>query len=134
MPSRFLLFSDSTALRFLSVNDSTARELLSPLVNISRAKGVDYDAKTQQIFWTDDIDEAILAEGIQGVDRHVIIRGLSVPNGLAVDWVSGLLYFTDEDIGVVGVANLNGRYAMLLINSDLQLPRAIALDPQEGFV
>lgn len=106
--------------------------MLSPLVNVSFATAVDYDAWTQQIYWTDAIHDAIYVDDLQGGNRSQLVKGLASAHGLAVDWVSRLLYFTDEDLSVVGVASLDGRHVMVLIDHDLQLPRPIALDPQQG--
>ena len=128
------MFSESENLRFLSVDDNTIREVLSPfsLRNFSTPVGVDYDAATQQVYWTDIVDDTVSVGGLQGGNRRQVVRGLSIPGGLAVDWVSNLLYFTDEDLAVLGVASSDGRYAMILLDNDLTHPRSIALDPQNG--
>lgn len=132
VPSRFLLFSDAQTLRFLSVDNAAPRPVLSPLVNLSFATAVDYDARTQQVYWTDSSHDSVYVEGLQGTKRRQIVKGLSNAHGLAVDWVSSLLYFTDEALSLVGVASLDGRYVMTLIGNDLRLPRPIAVDPQQG--
>ena len=128
------MFSESENLRFLSVDDNTIREVLSPfsLRNFSSPVGVDYDAATQQVYWTDIVDDTVSVGGLQGGNRRQVVRGLSIPGGLAVDWVSNLLYFTDEDLAVLGVASSDGRYAMILLDNDLTHPRSIALDPRNG--
>ena len=127
------MFSESGTLRFLSVDDNTTR-VLSPitLLDHSRALAVDYDANAEQVYWTDYIYETISVGGLKGGDRRQLVRGLSIPGGLAVDWVSNLLYFTDEGLEVVGVTSLDGQFVMILLDSDMQSPRPIALDPQNG--
>jgi hypothetical protein len=130
LPAQFLVFSDSKTLRFLSVDDNTTR-ILSP-IPLLLALDVDYDARSQQIYWTDYYHNTISRSGLQGGDLKRLVRGLSTPAGLAVDWVSNLLYFTDQGLAVVGVASLDGQFAMILFDSDMQYPRAIALDPENG--
>ena len=134
VPKRFLVFSESNSLRFLSLEGSVEVLPRLTLPNSSVAVSVDYDARTQQVYWTDTASDTISVEGLQGDDRRQLVRGLTHPSGLAVDWVSHLLYFTDEESAVVGVARLDGRYVTTLIDNDLVSPRSIAVDPQNGLV
>ena len=129
------MFSESKTLQFLlPANNNATRKVFFrfTLRNSSAPIDVDYDAKTQEIYWTDYFYKTISAEGLQGGGWRQLVRGLSGPAGLAVDWVSNLLYFTDEILEVVGVASSNGRFVMTLFDTDLTRPRSIALDPQNG--
>ena len=59
------------------------------------------------------------------------------PEGLAVDWIAGKLYWTDCGDGkwktnIIEVANLDGSNRKVLFWKDLDLPRAIAVDPLLG--
>lgn len=56
------------------------------------------------------------------------------PDGLAVDWVGRNLYWGDKGIDTIEVSKLDGRYRKVLINTGLQEPRAIVLNPYEGYV
>jgi hypothetical protein len=57
---------------------------------------------------------------------------LQNPDGLAVDWVSRNLYWCDKGWDTIEVSKLDGRYRKVLINTGLQEPRAITLDPRNG--
>jgi integrin beta 2 len=57
---------------------------------------------------------------------------LQNPDGLAVDWVSRNLYWCDKGLDTIEVSKLDGRYRKVLINTGLQEPRAITLDPRNG--
>jgi hypothetical protein len=59
---------------------------------------------------------------------------LQNPDGLAVDWVSRNLYWCDKGLDTIEVSKLDGRYRKVLINTGLQEPRAITLDPRNGLV
>ena len=61
---------------------------------------------------------------------HVI--GLSSPEGLAVDWVSRTLYFTDSALDRIEVSDLDGNYRKVLISDNLTNPRSIVLEPSAG--
>lgn len=57
---------------------------------------------------------------------------LSNPDGLAVDWVGGNLYWCDKGRDTIEVSKLNGAYRTVLVNSGLREPRAVAVDVRYG--
>lgn len=68
--------------------------------------------------------------GIEVVVQH----GLATPEGLAVDWITGKLYWIDSNLDQIEVAELNGDMRTTLIAGGMEHPRAIALDPGQGYV
>ncbi len=60
--------------------------------------------------------------------------GLINPEGIACDWINGLLYWTDSETKRIEVVSLKSRHRRVVIWEDLDLPRAIALAPQEGIM
>jgi hypothetical protein len=61
-----------------------------------------------------------------------LFLGLYKPEDLAVDWVTGNIYFTDVDAQHIGVCTNNGSFCTVLINKDIDKPRGIVLLPTEG--
>ncbi len=54
-------------------------------------------------------------------------------DGLAVDWLSNLLYWTEAGPGTISVYDLErGHRSTLVLLPDTSVPRGIALDPVEG--
>ena len=62
----------------------------------------------------------------------VFVLGLKSPEGLAVDWISRVIFFTDSATDRIEVADLEGRYRKVIINTGLVNPRAITVDPSGG--
>ena len=60
--------------------------------------------------------------------------GLGSPEGVAVDWISKNLYWTDSGTDRIEVSRLNGTHHKTLFSDDLVNPRAIAVDPVRGSV
>ena len=58
---------------------------------------------------------------------------VSAPNGLAVDPLSGLVYYTDAGLDIIGVLNFDLSWHRVLYRDGLQEPRAIALHPVAGY-
>jgi len=53
----------------------------------------------------------------------------SVPDGIAVDAVSQLVFYTDTGNDIIAVMTTNGSFKGVLISQGLDEPRAIVLDP-----
>uniref|UniRef100_A0AAY5EZH7 EGF-like domain-containing protein n=1 Tax=Electrophorus electricus TaxID=8005 RepID=A0AAY5EZH7_ELEEL len=64
----------------------------------------------------------------------VVQHGLATPEGLAVDWIAGNLYWIDSNLDQIEVAKLNGEMRTTLIAGGMEHPRAIALDPGQGII
>jgi len=63
----------------------------------------------------------------------VIIRdNLGQVDGLAVEWESGLIYWTDYIFERIEVARIDGLYRRTLFYTNLYNPRGIAVDPKSG--
>lgn len=57
---------------------------------------------------------------------------MSKPEDIAVDYITGNIYFTDNDYAHVAVCSNNGRYCKAIITENVHRPRGIALYPQKG--
>ena len=53
-------------------------------------------------------------------------------DGLAVEWKTRLLYWTDVTLDRIEVANLDGSGRLILVSTELSQPRAIAVEPDAG--
>ncbi|ETE71786.1 Low-density lipoprotein receptor-related protein 1, partial [Ophiophagus hannah] len=111
----FLIFANRYYLRKLSLDGSNYTLLKQGLNN---AVALDFDYREQMIYWTDVLHRT----------------GLSNPDGLAVDWVGGNLYWCDKGRDTIEVSKLNGAYRTVLVNSGLREPRALVVDVQNGYL
>ena len=84
------------------------------------------------VFWSDVADKTISQANIDGSNVSTIIHTPGVCDGLAVEWVSHLLYWTDTTYDIIEVSNLNGSNRRRLFSLGLDEPRGIALDPHSG--
>ena len=97
------------------------------------AVGLSYDCHEQYVYWSDVSSKRINRVRLDGSDFSVVLEDVKSPEGLAIDWISRNVYFTDSEARTIEVATLNGKkYRKVLIKSNLQNPRGIAVDPVDG--
>lgn len=58
--------------------------------------------------------------------------GLSKPEDVAIDYITGNIYFSDNDYQHLAVCSKDGRYCKAIITDNVHRPRGIALHPQKG--
>ena len=62
----------------------------------------------------------------------IISANLTIPDGLAVDWIADNIYWTDAGRKVLEVARLDGSSRKIIIRDGLDEPRALAIFPRKG--
>ena len=62
--------------------------------------------------------------------------GISNPEGFAIDWMSGNMYFSSFGGGKasISVAKLNGAYRTEILSTGMIKPNSLVVFPQEGYV
>ena len=71
----------------------------------------------------------------QGTDQHILIEwNLGSPGGLAIDWGTKILYWTDANTDRIEAAHLNGSNRAIIIHKDLDKPRDIVIHSDRGYV
>ncbi|XP_031780788.1 vitellogenin receptor isoform X1 [Nasonia vitripennis] len=101
--------------------------------DLSHVVGVSLDST--YVYWSDIRlgDEAIFRSLEDGTHREVIVTaGLGCPEDIAVDWITGNIYFTDSMYKQVGVCNHDGSFCTVIIKEATEKPRGIALLPSHG--
>ena len=129
-PDGFLVFANRRDIRRIQL-DSTSHQTVIPRQRAAIA--IDFDFDTGFIYWTDVVLGSIQRAPVNNSRNiHTVVRGLSSPEGLAVDWVNKKLYWTDTGVDIIGVADFDGSNRMALITTGLENPRAIVVDPLAG--
>uniref|UniRef100_A0AC34R6H9 EGF-like domain-containing protein n=1 Tax=Panagrolaimus sp. JU765 TaxID=591449 RepID=A0AC34R6H9_9BILA len=116
-----------------------------PLVNkLESAVAMDYWHANKTLIWSDVSKEQIMKCTMKengdkifecAGDAVVLIdKNISTPDGLAVDWVHGLLFWTDTGLDTISVYDLKTNMRKVLFNTSLEEPRAIAVDPSAGLI
>lgn len=121
--------------------DSRYMEIIVEETTNSIALDIDYEDGL--MFWTDGGTEkimrakvggdAVLANDIQAVISNIKGDPFST-DGIAVDWLNKNFYWTDTGSNTISVATYAGDKSKTLISEDLDDPRAICVDPENGYM
>ncbi len=136
---KFIVVARKPDIRIVSLDVEQYADVVLPLKGINNAFSVDYDIVEDYIYWSDNDKKSITRAHPNGTGVQVIADyDIHSPDGLAFDWIARNLYWTDaglEDTSLynrIEVARANGTSRKVLIETDLDEPRAIVVDPAEG--
>ena len=130
-PEPFIIFGNTVDIRRVNLDGTGYNYVVQGLTNVV---GVDFDIKTQTIYWSDialkKIQRVHIDLGLQpGNTEDFVVENIGIPEDLAVDWMGRKLFWTDASFKVIEVIHLNGTQRQALISTGHDKPRAIALDP-----
>eukprot|EP00118_Oscarella_pearsei_P008228 m.41639 g.41639 ORF g.41639 m.41639 type:complete len:859 (+) comp33209_c0_seq3:2643-5219(+) len=138
LPESFLIVSEQRWIRGLAINESTGTlyDVIPPVTSVTQAIGVDFDATgSGSIFWTDYAKKAVMRAPLtENGTATTVVPALPKPDGVAVDWVGSHIYYTDSHLNLIGMASFDGYFAMPVVENKLDIPRAISLDPEDGWM
>ena len=105
-------------------------------VNLSSTSNINIvsitvDPVTEDIFWSDNLRYKIIRlSQATGEIREIPKLGSTKSEGLAVDWLSQQVYWSDIDSKTIEVSDYDGSVRSLLLSRDngLSGPRAVTLD------
>ncbi|XP_068706774.1 uncharacterized protein [Montipora foliosa] len=126
-----LLVSNTTDIITIHYQTSAVHSVLSGL---TRAVAIDVHFSQGYIFWSDVTELNIKRSRIDGSSVTVIISNIGVCDGLAVEWRTSQLYWSDTIHDSISVSDLSGNNQRSVISAGLDKPRDIAVDPDSGFM
>jgi len=103
-------------------------------VFLDLATGIDIDCHEGRVYWSDVNGKAIRSSEYNGANSSRFAGAeIESPEGLAIDWVSRNIFWTDSALNHIAVASLDDPdKRKVLINEGLINPRGIALYPKKG--
>ncbi|XP_041369837.1 deleted in malignant brain tumors 1 protein-like [Gigantopelta aegis] len=135
-PNNFLLFTDTRKKQIYRMDVSTFSYVQVPLTNHDNPIAIDYDPVDARIYWTDVGLRRIRSASLSGTDEKTV-RQLSsgaVPDGIAIDSVSRLIFYTDTGNDIIAVMSIDGFAHKIIIDHGLDEPRAIVTDFNDGII
>lgn len=135
-----LIFATQMQIKRLTLNAQTWKEVSALPVFHSNALEVSHRNRSLCYIHHNVTKTAFVCANIDKLrERWVVPAVSSVVNveliqQMALDWVSGNWYFLDDHQEVIIICNNNLVWCDILVERDLSKPRAIALDPTNGYM
>lgn len=101
----------------------------------ARFVGLDFDARDQQVYYSDVLQDVIYRVHRNGTAREVVLASQNEGvEGLAVDWAAKNLYYIDSRKGTLNVLSTRNVTLKRTLLKDLKRPRAIVVHPNKGYI
>ncbi|XP_043931281.1 low-density lipoprotein receptor-related protein 2 [Protopterus annectens] len=137
----FLLVVRNTIIFGMSLNpEDKSNDAMIPIAGVQNGIDVEFDDSEQWIYWAENPGEIHRVKA-DGTERETFVPAtiLGYPMGLAVDWISKNLYYTNTVSRTIEMLKLHGdikyRKTIVADNGTPQgagRPLGIALDPSRG--
>ncbi|KAK7092469.1 low-density lipoprotein receptor 2-like [Littorina saxatilis] len=120
---------------FLMDTETRSNYIIPMSPSLLNPIALDYDPVEKRIFWTEvGIVNHIRSAGLTGGRAETVFDAGkdAVLDGLAVDHVSRLIFYTDTVNKLVAMVTMSTLAHKTVVNSSLDKPRAIVLDTSNG--
>ena len=130
-PEPYILYSNITNLHVLDLNTLARTNVLGGL---DRAIPIGIDTYQNHIYFGEHTLGLIYRVNYDGSSKKLIMKDVVNVEGVAIDWIGRKMYWTTYKSGTIEVATLDGMFRKVLINTGLEYPRGMAVDPIAGCV
>ncbi|XP_078415556.1 very low-density lipoprotein receptor-like [Cetorhinus maximus] len=131
----YLIFTNRHDIRKMGLHHHDYTQVV---VQLRNAVALDADIAEQRIFWADLGHHAIFSMSVNRYNgtagQSVLAKDLSIPVGIAVDWIYKHIYWADQGTKTISVATLDGSRRTILFDTNLTEPTSVAVDPLSGFI
>ena len=123
-----------SSVRIIDVEDPSNFTVIAD--NLKQPAYVDFLYSQRLVFWSDteteSIYRAVIDSSEETIQKIVTTTGLTLPEGLACDWIGHNLYWADSERKKIEVSRLDGSQRKVLYWKNIAQPRALVLDPFKG--
>ncbi|KAL0269017.1 UNVERIFIED_CONTAM: hypothetical protein PYX00_010764 [Menopon gallinae] len=136
LPSTYLLFAAKTKLIRISMDTPERWDVGLQIPEVHQAVAIDFHMEKELIFFSDAHLSLIRSVSMTNLTevRKVVSVNLTMPDGLAVDWLADNIYWTDTGRKMLEVARVDGTCRKAIVTRGLIEPRAIAVYPKRAYL
>ncbi|XP_064102114.1 low-density lipoprotein receptor-related protein 2-like [Macrobrachium nipponense] len=130
----FLVYATRTEIRSLSLTVRSNTVPFDTVEGLTNVVGIDFDYKDKQLVFTQIRPDTKIAKVPSSTPSMesitpILEKGIN-PEGVAYDWTSKKIYWTDSANNSIYAMDSNGENIVMIIQ--VERPRAIVLDPCRG--
>ncbi|XP_013773508.1 low-density lipoprotein receptor-related protein 2-like isoform X2 [Limulus polyphemus] len=130
----YLMFTTRQEVRSLHLDPKITSVPFPPITNLTNVVGLDFDYQDKRLYYTqirpDGRISWVTMDDFNTV--HTLLEEGINPEGVAFDWTSKKIYWTDSGNHSIYAMNLDGSKLVMIIR--VERPRAIVLDPCQGYM
>lgn len=133
----YIVTIDSYQKHLYQVEVDTGEVSTIPLANFYKGVALDINKLTNTLYWTDNQAHVIMSAQIDGFKEEVFrkLPNESISDGLAVDYINQLLFYTCTNDDIIVVVSLQDkRIYKTIVNDSLDEPRDIIVHPERGVI
>lgn len=129
LPMSYLLIALRSGIGRISLDTPELFDVVLPIDGVHGAVVVDYHYKKSLLFYADVNVDAIRRVNMKNYSdtQTIVSTGLNTPNGIAVDWLSDNIYWSDSALKIIEVARLDGNCRKTILRDELDDVRAMIL-------
>lgn len=131
-----LLFATHKDIRVANV--SRGNKVATLVKDLSQGAALDFYWERRLVCWSDsglEMIQCVHTNGTHAGERMTVVNSsLISPDGLACDWYTGKLYWTDGEKNRIEVTSIDGQHRKVLFWTEIYEPRAIALVPMRSIM
>lgn len=130
----YLLVAKGKPASIKGIELDSNKETMIPITGINQPVAIDYDVKTGTIIYSDNHRMVIESAKITHQQTKTVFqKNVRRCDGLAVDWMSRNVYWTDQEMGSISVFKLaNSTQNRVLLQDAFYNPFSIVVDPSRG--
>lgn len=134
---KVLLFSRASEIRGVDLEQPYYHTIPTiSLPQVLAPSQLEFIAKYNRLYWTDVQVNEVKRTGLtHGPTQTLIDTGIEHPTGLAVDWISEIMFISSSGATYnhISACNLDGEYITIILSgADLNRVTSLAVDPTRG--
>ena len=130
----YLVFSTRREIRSVHLDPKVSSLPFNPRVNLTNVVGLDFDYDEKRLFYTQIRPDGSISwiDINKPNEVHTVLNKGINPEGVAYDWTSKKIYWTDSANRSIFSMNMDGTQVVMITR--VERPRAIVVDPCRGFL
>lgn len=135
-----LLYSTTHEIRAVNIEslDFTKPKKVSTIVkDLEQSTAVDFLYRRNLVCWSDQVAVIQCASyngSYTGDKMRIVSYGLITPSGIAIDWYTEKIYWTDGETNKIEVISIDNKHRKVLFWTEVDLARAIVVVPKYGLM